>query len=113
MPADITGVSCARGEVEASVFDRYRTPLYRQAGYKPYIIAAMILLSKVKEPVETLKQLLETGQPRFCERFHPHPFPPPSEGEGTGGGPGIRKAGGDFHDLKVPRFWKREGERGT
>jgi knotted carbamoyltransferase YgeW len=82
LPADVTGVSCARGEVEASVFDCYRTPLYRQAGYKPYIIAAMILLSKVKEPAETLKQLLETGQPRFCERFHPHPFPPPSEGEG-------------------------------
>ena len=27
MPADITGVSCESGEVDASVFDRYRTPL--------------------------------------------------------------------------------------
>ena len=42
LPADISGVSCEEGEVEASVFDRYRTPLYRQAGFKPYIIAAMI-----------------------------------------------------------------------
>jgi len=44
LPADITGVSCERGEVEASVFDRYRVPLYKEASYKPYIIAAMIFL---------------------------------------------------------------------
>ena len=31
LPADITGVSCAQGEVAADVFDRFRTPLYRQA----------------------------------------------------------------------------------
>jgi knotted carbamoyltransferase YgeW len=65
LPADITGVSCGQGEVEASVFDRYRSPLYRQAGYKPYIIAAMILLSKAKDPAETLRRLLQKGQPRF------------------------------------------------
>lgn len=40
LPADITGVSCESGEVDASVFDRYRTPLYKEASYKPYIIAA-------------------------------------------------------------------------
>jgi knotted carbamoyltransferase YgeW len=61
LPADVTGVSCARGEVEASVFDRYRTPLYRQAGYKPYIIAAMILLSKVENLPGNLGKLLETA----------------------------------------------------
>ena len=27
LPADISGVSCAEGEVAASVFDRYRVPL--------------------------------------------------------------------------------------
>jgi ornithine carbamoyltransferase len=68
LPADITGVSCAQGEVEASVFDRYRNALYREAGYKPYIIAAMILLSRVKDPAETLMRLLEAAQPRFRER---------------------------------------------
>jgi knotted carbamoyltransferase YgeW len=68
LPADITGVSCAQGEVEASVFDRYRTALYREAGYKPYIIAAMILLGRVKEPANTLARLLEAAQPRFQER---------------------------------------------
>ena len=65
LPADITGVSCAQGEVEASVFDRYRVSMYREAGYKPYIIAAMILLSKGKEPAEILTRLLETAKPRF------------------------------------------------
>ena len=29
LPADITGVSCEEGEVDATVFDRYRIPLYK------------------------------------------------------------------------------------
>jgi len=65
LPADITGVSCKEGEVAASVFDRYRTPLYKQAGYKPYIIAAMIFLSKVKNVPETFEMLLDSNYPRF------------------------------------------------
>jgi N-acetylornithine carbamoyltransferase len=64
LPADITGVSCKEGEVEASVFDRYRVPMYKEASYKPYIIAAMILLSKVKHPADTLKALLDAGAAR-------------------------------------------------
>ncbi len=58
LPADITGVSCKEGEVEAGVFDRYRDPLYKEASYKPYIIAAMIFLSKFKNPAEVLNELL-------------------------------------------------------
>ena len=54
LPADIIGVSCESGEVDSSVFDRYMVPLYKQASYKPYIIAAMIFLAKVKDPVKTL-----------------------------------------------------------
>ena len=65
LPADITGVSCDEGEVEASVFERYRVPMYMQASYKPYIIAAMILLSKAKNPVDTLNRLLAAGAPRL------------------------------------------------
>ena len=57
LPADITGVSCKEGEVDGSVFDRYRDQLYKQASFKPYIIAAMIFLAKFKNPVETLKTL--------------------------------------------------------
>ncbi len=65
LPADITGVSCAEGEVAASVFDRYREPLYKEAGNKPYIIAAMILLSKVKDPAAVLKGLIDRKAPRW------------------------------------------------
>ncbi|MEJ2168739.1 MAG: knotted carbamoyltransferase YgeW, partial [Desulfobacterales bacterium] len=65
LPADITAVSCSTGEVAAAVFDRYRVPLYMQAGYKPYIIAAMILLSKVQNPVNQLGDLLEAALPRM------------------------------------------------
>ena len=57
LPADITGVSCEAGEVDASVFDRYMAPLYKQASYKPYIIAAMIFLAQVKNPAEVLREL--------------------------------------------------------
>lgn len=64
LPADITGVSCQQGEVAASVFDRYRDPLYFEASYKPYIIAAMIFLAKMKNPVEQLEQILRRHQPR-------------------------------------------------
>ena len=64
LPADISGVSCRQGEVAASVFDRYRVPLYREAGYKPYIIAAMIFLSKVKDPVRTLDLLIKSRETR-------------------------------------------------
>lgn len=56
LPADISGVSCKQGEVEAKVFDRYRRELYIEAGYKPYIIAAMIYLSKVKNPAAKLSE---------------------------------------------------------
>ena len=50
LPADISGVSCEEGEVDGSVFDRYRTPLYKEASFKPYVIAAMIMLEKFAAP---------------------------------------------------------------
>ncbi len=59
LPADISGVSCETGEVSANVFNRYKVDTYQQAGYKPFIIAAMIFLSKVKNPAATLKELLK------------------------------------------------------
>ena len=65
LPADISGVSCESGEVAASVFDRYRDPLYKEASYKPYIIAAMIFLAKFENPQEILKKLEERSMPRI------------------------------------------------
>ena len=67
LPADITGVSCEEGEVDASVFDRYRTPLYKEASFKPYIIAAMIFLAKFADPADILKKLEEKNTSRIFE----------------------------------------------
>ncbi|MDR3766055.1 MAG: knotted carbamoyltransferase YgeW [Butyricicoccus sp.] len=64
LPADINGVSCVDGEVEASVFDRYRVPLYKEASFKPYIIAAMIFLAKCKDPQAMLKKLADRAAER-------------------------------------------------
>ncbi len=68
LPADISGVSCKEGEVEASVFDRYRTPLYREASFKPYIIAAMIFMAKEKNPAATLEALEKAGTARWEQK---------------------------------------------
>jgi knotted carbamoyltransferase YgeW len=65
LPADISGVSCKEGEVAASVFDRYRAPLYKEAGFKPYVIAAMMFLSKIKNPTQTFDSLLNANAKRF------------------------------------------------
>ena len=65
LPADITGGSCREGEVTASVFDRYRDRLYAQAGYKPYIVAAMILLARFADPASKLIHRLKEGRMRI------------------------------------------------
>ena len=67
LPADISGVSCERGEVAADVFEAQRDATYREAGYKPYIIAAMILMAKFKQPATLLRDLLK----RNTTRVHP------------------------------------------
>jgi ornithine carbamoyltransferase len=65
LPADITGVSCREGEVAASVFERHRTSLYAQAGYTPYIAAAMILLTRFADPASKLTHRLQEGRRRI------------------------------------------------
>jgi len=65
LPADISGVSCDKGEVCDSVFARYREPLYKQAGYKPYVIAAMMFLAKCEKPSEMIQSLWANDVPRF------------------------------------------------
>ncbi|GAB1365824.1 knotted carbamoyltransferase YgeW [Candidatus Cloacimonadaceae bacterium] len=55
LPADISEVSCKRGEVAKSVFERYRLHTYQEAGYKPFVIASMIFNSKVPNAAAKLK----------------------------------------------------------
>jgi knotted carbamoyltransferase YgeW len=65
LPADISGVSCEAGEVAADVFDQYRIPTYVQAGFKPYIIAAVMLTARFEDPVKLLKALKLRAAPRL------------------------------------------------
>ncbi|NLB35024.1 MAG: knotted carbamoyltransferase YgeW [Elusimicrobia bacterium] len=51
LPADISGVSCEEGEVSADVFEKNRINTYVEARYKPFVIAAMILASRFRDPV--------------------------------------------------------------
>jgi len=64
LPADISGVSCERGEVSASAFERYRLETYREAGYKPYIIAAMMLTNRFDNPGKILSEILKRNRKR-------------------------------------------------
>jgi knotted carbamoyltransferase YgeW len=64
LPADVTGVSCTAGEVSQSVFERSRLDTYREAGHKPFVIAAMILATRFRKPAETLSRALDEARPR-------------------------------------------------
>jgi ornithine carbamoyltransferase len=59
LPADISDVSCAQGEVSAGVFEQYRLATYREASFKPFVIAAMILMARVKDFASVLKKLAQ------------------------------------------------------
>ncbi|OGR00922.1 MAG: knotted carbamoyltransferase YgeW [Deltaproteobacteria bacterium RIFOXYA12_FULL_61_11] len=69
LPAEISEVSeirgkvCEVGEVAATVFDRYRADLYRQARNKPFSIAAMTLLGQLADPVGVLHDLVRNPRP--------------------------------------------------
>lgn len=66
LPADISGVSCKRGEVSAEVFERYRLATYKEAGYKPYIIAAMMLANRFGNPSDVLKGIVKRNAKRVA-----------------------------------------------
>lgn len=65
LPADISGVSCVNGEVQKEVFEKFRIQTYLEAGYKPYIIAAMIMANKFEKPHQVLANLIEQGSKRI------------------------------------------------
>ena len=65
LPADISGVSCKAGEVSADVFEKYRILTYKEAGYKPYVIAAMMLANRFQSPGQTLRKVTERDTSRI------------------------------------------------
>ncbi len=64
LPADISNLSCKQGEVQDSVFSRYRLDTYREAGNKPFVIAAIILLSRFQDPAAVLSALEQRARRR-------------------------------------------------
>jgi len=65
LPADISGVSCAQGEVAAGVFEKYRIPTYHEASFKPFVIAALIFLTRVQDPLARLEAIVRRDQGRI------------------------------------------------
>ena len=64
LPADISGVSCKEGEVNGDVFEKYRIRTYLEAGFKPYVIAAMMFTNRFEKPAEVLKSILDRNRKR-------------------------------------------------
>jgi knotted carbamoyltransferase YgeW len=62
LPADITDVSCRQGEVSKEVFDQYRIPTYHEASYKPFVISALMFLTRISDPVKKLEGLVTSGR---------------------------------------------------
>ena len=65
LPADISGLSCENGEVTNEIFERYRIETYKEAGWKPYVIAAMIFAGKFEKPGKVLQQILDNNKKRI------------------------------------------------
>ncbi len=62
LPADITDVSCDAGEVSKEVFDQYRIPTYHEAAYKPFVISAMMFLTRLRDPGAKLETIVRRAQ---------------------------------------------------
>ncbi|MCB1009498.1 MAG: knotted carbamoyltransferase YgeW [Acidobacteria bacterium] len=67
LPADVTEVSCVAGEVSKAVFERARLDTYREASHKPFVIAAMILATRVPDPATALARIVQRAHPRRFE----------------------------------------------
>ncbi len=65
LPADISGVSCERGEVSAEAFERYRTETWKEAGFKPYVIAAMMIANRFENPGSVVQDLIKRNRKRI------------------------------------------------
>ena len=65
LPADVTGLNCEHGEVTREVFDSHLKDTYHQASFKPFVMMAMIWLSKFKNPIEKIEEILKNNTPRL------------------------------------------------
>jgi knotted carbamoyltransferase YgeW len=61
LPADVSGVSCQNGEVSREVFERCRLDTYREAGHKPFVIAALIVAARFRDPAAALDRCIQVS----------------------------------------------------
>jgi knotted carbamoyltransferase YgeW len=64
LPADISGVSCVQGEVSKEVFEKYRLLTYAEAGFKPFVIAAIVYLTRIQNPAAELQSIIKRNLSR-------------------------------------------------
>lgn len=64
-PADITDINCIRGEMTAQVYNANLQSLLKEAGMRPYVIAAMIILAKSEDPKAAFETIAERATKRY------------------------------------------------
>ena len=52
------------GMAQKNIFEKYRIKTYQEAGFKPYIIAAMMFANKFTNPASVLKNILKNESKR-------------------------------------------------
>lgn len=65
IPVDVTDITCIRGEMTAQVYNANLTGLLSQAGMRPYVIAAMIILAKSEDPKAAFETIAERATRRY------------------------------------------------
>lgn len=68
LPADVSGLNCEHGEVSREIFDANLYDTYTQASFKPFVITAMIFLSKIQNPIQKLEEMLTNGNRRLLKK---------------------------------------------
>ncbi|EAY14745.1 carbamoyl transferase Z4209, putative [Trichomonas vaginalis G3] len=62
LPADISGLSCERGEITNECFQKNRLDTYFEASHKPFIIASMIMHCKCKSVAGAIKGIIARNE---------------------------------------------------
>ncbi|MBQ3499905.1 MAG: knotted carbamoyltransferase YgeW [Oscillospiraceae bacterium] len=65
LPADVTDITCIRGEMTAQVYGANLSSLLAEAGMRPYVIAAMIILAKSENPRAAFRTIAERATKRY------------------------------------------------
>ena len=62
LPADISGLSCERGEITNDCFQKHRLETYNEASHKPFVIASMIMHCKCRNVQQALKEIIARNE---------------------------------------------------